>query len=443
MTATALPPEPGRDSLMRLQSASVLSRFHYLERALVFSCAAWIPAVRRLESKAVLARAAWQDAMTADALRGRVFELRYPDRTLARDADDSLVRLFDASLHAPSAGAMLRLLSEVLVPELSAAYQRYLAISDLIADGPSHRFLDLALREKVEQRREVARAAELELKPEDAGAAEAWLSEFRDRLEQLGGVSLEQTPEVPEPPRIVTPGREFVLREDPARDERYAPCNFYWPDAFDGEFPYGQGFQLQLRAAISHLNEVWAVETAAAILHGLSGPLGWEFTRDAARWLYDESRHMLMGKHRLEWWGFEPRQIPLGAYIYESCRGEDVLYRLGMLAYFETKNIGKKKKRAAEFKRVGDTTSGHDMDFDWADESIHAGYGRRWLKAALAAADRPAKDWHEVVSHCEQLVADRIARATDEEKQTSYACAEALIKAARDRDHPAGQTSPN
>src|SRR5207245_245443 len=83
-------------------------------------------------------------------------------------------------------------------------------------------------------------------------------------------------------------------------------------DTLDPSYPYGEGIALQLRSAVSHLNEVWAVETAGVILHELAGELGWEFVRDAARWVYDESRHMLMGKRRLAAWGLDPAGIPLG-----------------------------------------------------------------------------------------------------------------------------------
>ena len=62
--------------------------------------------------------------------------------------------------------------------------------------------------------------------------------------------------------------------------------------------PAPRGTELQLRVAVSHLNEVWAVETAGAMLAELAGELGWEFVLDAARWTYDEARHMLMGQRR-------------------------------------------------------------------------------------------------------------------------------------------------
>src|SRR2546421_1563651 len=83
-------------------------------------------------------------------------------------------------------------------------------------------------------------------------------------------------------------------------------------------------------------------------------------------------------------WGLEPAQIPLGRYIYESASGQNPIYLLGMLYFFETKNIRHKPARAQLFHTYGDTLSEHDMDFDWADETMHAGYGKHWLKELLA-----------------------------------------------------------
>ncbi len=172
---------------------------------------------------------------------------------------------------------------------------------------------------------------------------------------------------------------------------------------------------------------MWTVETAGVILSSLSEELGWEFTRDAARWLYDESRHMLMGLRRLEAWGFEHEQIPLGGYIYEACAGQDPLYRLGMLGYFETKNIGRKRERADAFATMGDSTSRTDMEFDWADETLHAEYGRRWRELLELRGEDP-ESWPAVLARCEQLVRDRVARATPADLERIRACADALVR---------------
>jgi len=428
-----LPVAHRRDRLTRLDTAEIMKRFFFLERALTLACAAWVPGVRRLESKTALARAAWQDSLAAEAARRRVLELRYPDRTLEVGNDTSLVALFGAALHAPSGSALLRGMVDAFLPAMISAYEGYLETADDIADGPSRRFIEQAARDKREQLRGLGDAAgvELRLRPESRADAEEWAQRLTGTLERLGGVTLEEPPAEDGVPEVVEPGRSFRLVEDPERDERYcATGGLYWPDNFDPDYGYGDGFRLQLRSAVAHLNEVWAVDTAGAILQGYAEELGWEFVMDAARWLYDEARHMTMGQHRLEDWGLEPSLIPLGGYIYQACAGEDLIYRLGMLGYFETKNIGKKQDRAARFGELGDTTSQRDMDFDWADEAIHAGYGRRWIRAALEARGESPNDWKKVLDRCQELAEARVASATQEEKEAVLACTERLLSEA-------------
>jgi uncharacterized ferritin-like protein (DUF455 family) len=323
--------------------------------------------VALLEHKAELARTAWEAALAGDALRERVFELRYPTRFLDEQAEELDVVTAD-DLRA-------------LVGRLRDDYAAYLEVADELADGPSIRLVSAALQDTERQR------------------------------EALAAVELEDA--------------------DPARDPRYVASSFYWPDVLDPTYPYGEGVALQLRSAVSHLNEVWAVDTAGRILHELSPELGWEFTREAARWLYDESRHMLMGRDRLSRWGLEPGQIPLGGYIYEACAGQDPLYRLGMLGYFETKNIGRKRERARAFHDLGDATSETDMEFDWADETLHAEYGRRWLRRLLETRGEDPESWPAVLERCEQLVRERVARATPEELERIRACAGELVAAAQ------------
>jgi hypothetical protein len=423
-----LPVEPARARLMRIESAALLTRWLHLERALVIACAGWVPAARRLETKALLARTGWQGSLTAEALKQRIFELRYPERELALGRPCPLVTLYGAALHAPGPGPLVDGLARVLLPALRSGYEAYLSASDEIADGPSRRFLQLAVAEKLTQEQELAAAAVAE---EDPGSAsETWCAHLADRLGRVGGITLEE----PSPlaiESVVPPGRAFQPAKTPARDERYFVSSFYWPDIVDPSYAYGHGVRLQLRSAISHLNEVWAVETAASTLLHFSPELGWDFLFDAARWLYDESRHMLMGARRLEWWGFEPHEVPLGSYIIESLQGQDPIYGLAMLAFFETKNIGKKRERAGELGGLGDLSSQRDMDFDWADEAMHTGYGRRWLRAALKSRGQDPESWSRLVGRCEELVHARVARATPEEVDAVRSCADKLVARAQ------------
>src|SRR6266581_3377528 len=89
-----LSPQP-RARWMRFDTAQILKRFFFCERSLLLSQAAWIPVVAPLEIKTGLARFVWQNAETADALRERVFELRFPSRLLEEEgADHALIELF-------------------------------------------------------------------------------------------------------------------------------------------------------------------------------------------------------------------------------------------------------------------------------------------------------------------------------------------------------------
>jgi hypothetical protein len=259
--------------------------------------------------------------------------------------------------------------------------------------------------------------------------AVAWKNAVAKSLEALGSVGVEPSVSgasidpLPSSKPYSTPRR-------PARDPRFWPCRFYWPDIVDPTYPYGEGMQLQMRSAISHLNEVWAIEAGGVMLNAFAGVLPWEWIRNAARWTYDESRHCRMGYERLMAWSLDPAELPLGSYIYESASGEDPIYLLGMLYFFETKNIRHKPKRAQLFHTYGDTLSEHDMDFDWADETMHAGYGKHWLKELLTARGQDPTAYDHVRERCEKLVSDFVSTATSEEVQAIKSTAGSLLKKA-------------
>lgn len=418
---------------MRFDTAQLLKRFFFCERSLLVSEASWIPAIAPLEIKTSLARYIWQSAETADSLRERVFELRFPSRLLEEEGTDrALIELFNAVKNSPSVPAFLLSVGRILLPALRDAYQAYLEASDLIADGPTHRFLTLALAEKAEQITafELWIEAALSQNPEVRSEATAWADEVAKRLSATGGVGVGP-PVSSEPGGPLPRAKAYSIPVHPARDQRFWPCRFYWPDIVDPSYPYGEGTQLQLRSAVSHVNEVWAVEAGGVMLSALADVLPWEWIYNSARWTYDESRHCRMGYDRLMAWGLDPAEIPLGTYIYESATTGDVgdaaTNLLGMLFFFETKNIRHKPERTRLFHSYGDSLSEHDMDFDWADETLHASYGKRWLKELLAVRGQDPGTYEEVRTSCEKLVADYVGTATQTEITDLKAVADRLL----------------
>jgi len=416
---------------MRLDAARILKRYFFCERALILSQAGWLAAIASFDVKTILPTFLWQDAMIAHALRNRVFELRFPSRMMEIGDDAPLIAVFDAAQDAPSAEAYVLALARLFKPALLSAYREYEQLADDLSDGPILRELRSAIIEKMEQVAALTGMAQsmMQAAPERAATAEAWVSALGLRLMQVGGLSVEP----PKPARDQTEfvgRRSYQLAEIAARDPRFHRCRYYWPDITDASFAYGTGIRLQLRSAVSHVNEVWAVETGGAILRAFADELGWEFIFDAARWTYDESRHTRMGYERLKTWGYALDEIPLGSYIYDSARGQDPVIRLGMLHYFETKNIGKKTKRAEAFASYQDKLSQHDMDFDWADETIHAAYGHRWLDALRELRPDQVPDIDTLRQRCDELVGREVDAATDADRKDIGAVALAMIEKA-------------
>jgi uncharacterized ferritin-like protein (DUF455 family) len=427
--------DQARARWMRVDTVQVLKRLFFCERALLSSMAAWLPLFPSMDIKTELPLFIWQNAQTADALRERVFELRFPSRVMEEEGSEAgLVALFAAVKDAPSVLAFLLSVGKVLLPALRDAFRAYLEVSDPIADGPTHRFLSLSLGEKEEQVRTVNEWAEAVLAeaPESRQAAVEWQKAVAEQLSTLGGVGLGRPSSIKEPGRL-SGSQPYTIPDRPARDSRFWLCRFYWPDIVDPSFPYGEGTALQLRSAISHVNEVWAIETGGVILSAFAQVLPWEWIRDAARWTYDEARHCRMGYERLLAWGLDPAEIPLGAYIYESAAGEDPIYRLGMLFFFETKNIRHKPERARLFHTYGDRASEHDMDFDWADETIHAGFGKHWLKQLLSQRGQDPSAYEAIRERCREMIETLVNTATAREVTAIKEVAGALLaKACRE-----------
>ncbi|MCK6629939.1 MAG: DUF455 family protein [Anaerolineae bacterium] len=428
-TQVYLPGQHIRARWLRIDAAKILKRFFFCERSLIISQSGWLAGLASFEAKTVLPYFFWQDAMTAHAMRERVFELRFPSRLLEIDTDAPLIATFDEAIHAPSGEAFVLSLARVFKPAMLAAYQDYLQQADDLTDGPILRALRVAVQEKADQIAALTRLSGEMLKaaPERRHEAEAWVAGLSERLGQVGGVSIETEPQTPAPWADLPGRREFQLAEVPARDPQFHLCRYYWPDVVDPNFAYGEGLRLQLRSAVSHLNEVWAVETGGAILHAFANQLEWEFIYDAARWTYDEARHARMGYERLRSWGFTPAEMPMGSHIFDSARGQSPAVRLGMLHYFETKNIGKKPKRAQAFASYQDKMSQHDMDFDWADETIHATYGKRWLDALHQAYPDTVPDLETLREQCDSLVNQEVGAALPHEVEETRQIAAAMI----------------
>ncbi len=71
------------------------------------------------------------------------------------------------------------------------------------------------------------------------------------------------------------------------------------------------------------------------------------------------------------------------------------------------------------------------MDFDWADETIHAHYGNKWLTKLLEI--RGLENDPKIVRQtCEELVDKIILSATNEEREEILALATSMLNKAEE-----------
>jgi hypothetical protein len=392
MQTLQMPSTDSRARLMVEDSANLLKRYYFVQRALVLMQAGWVPGTEHWQSKLLLPEFLWQDALVARELRQRVLELRYPERRILPGDDAPFLAVWRQFAAAPSSFAFTEGLRQLIKPLLGDVYRHYLDSADHLDDGPTIRIMRQALWDIDDQLGRWERAAEeaRAVYPAEMDAAGAWLA----GLQQLRPALFTWLTEWPsgDPAPAFDPaaygGRPFAISRSGVRDKRFDTVKFPWPDSLY-QRPPGEGMELQVRQATHHLNEIWAAEMAAACIFDLAESAPPEFLDDAARWCYDEVRHCRMGFERFKQWGFSLEEMPIGTFSYDAGAAVDPLTRLGIIFYFETAFIHTKWERFRIFGEAGDRVSSHDMDFDWADEQIHTHYGSRWLKHFLAEQQDP------------------------------------------------------
>src|ERR1700688_559367 len=181
----------------RIDTAQILKRFFFCERALIVGASAWIPHLHDLDIKIAVPYYGWQNAETANDLRERVFELRFPSRMMEREgADRPLAGLLGEIRNAPTATAFFTAWGCVALAALRDAYREFLDHSDPLADAPTYRFLELSLREKEKQIATLTAWAAQESARDLANRTrtEDWIAGFSNQLAFLGGIGTDAAP---------------------------------------------------------------------------------------------------------------------------------------------------------------------------------------------------------------------------------------------------------
>jgi hypothetical protein len=392
-----------------------LKRFHYAFKRLHEILTARITAEPIYELKTAFSYHAYLCAEHVQALRQRVGEMREPPLGLEDVPHPALEVFFDEILATPSTEELLVGIYHKAVPALANALERYKRDTNPLTDAPSVRVCRFAGLELSDMKRFGIASLTSLIGDTVPAAMEPWLRLLDDCLAAAGG--LDGSTPVAQASSLchkrMNSAKPYVYNRIPQRDERWQDP---WNQGVNPEsFLYNPAYPPQPKALMmlfKRLREIDVPEMMASIITETKGK-PWEYYRDMSRQLWDEARHAMMGEV-----GF----VALGVDWTEARITHNWSYRLNTecspserhaVLYFIEQGLMTKTGKRYEWE-VG-VESGIPLiatiqDFDWADEVLHAGLGRKWyiplFKDLKEALDYGDQCWSRILSNW-QSVRDR------------------------------------
>ncbi|MDQ4079186.1 MAG: hypothetical protein M3125_00360, partial [Gemmatimonadota bacterium] len=208
-----------------------LVRFHWVERRLMLTAIARLPATPEWEVKCALALHQWLDGGHANAIRTRITEMRNPVPRMDVPPDPALEAFLDEVIRAEDTVELLAGLYDVVHPALLTAYRAHVEHTNPLVDHPTARILRQAIADEEQMIAWGDRALEACTREAVHKArAASWIAHLRAYLDAAGGIagdaSVQRREPLP-PPRAATP---FAADMHPRRDARFhGQYNFHFP----------------------------------------------------------------------------------------------------------------------------------------------------------------------------------------------------------------------
>lgn len=406
-------------------ASSYLKRCYIVERQLMRTLAAWFVETSQWDFKRQLAQHMWETSLHADALRTRILELRYPRRDVDKKYDKAVLHLMSESAKANDTNEFVGGIYGVLIPALLETYQAYLNFTDTLDDAPTTFMLRHIIADKqaqIEQNRQLVDTVE----PTLWDTTSEWQNYLTQTIKSIGGIAgLDSKTDMPNN-HACTGRADYDVTRQVQRDSRWRSALFHLPHEnkydVDGRKAWARIEQLDKRvamqvwSAISHFNEIWAAEVVAASMWDFDKQ-PWDFYLDLARWAWDETRHSTMGYRALKGWGWDvPDLIPWGNALYNALGPMPPIQRLALLYFYEEGLLraGTKQIELRILESAQDDGSAQDMDFDWADEAIHVGYGFKWLRHLLGDDQAGREQLKELTDSARAIMATYVQQHKDD-----------------------------
>ena len=360
----------------------LLNRYRYIEQEGLRVMAGWLPKTALFELKCELGRAIWEDAQHVNALYLRLREIQSP--AFQKPADKALIRLMEEMLAAPSEWALAAAFWRVLKPALRATLLAHESATFPTSDFPSVYAIEHI---NLDEGKQVARVGKLLEQVDRNGQlgneVQTWEGHIAALLKDAGGITGDE-------PRPATPAAPSPLRKafspplEVARDARFTNLGSVAETrTVPGEDKYDEHTTFEFS---SYSTEMLAAETVALVMFQMPS-MPWDFVYDAARHLYDEVRHCLMGYEWMRLHGEDPFLAPQNVKIFKwRSKFRPVEQYCLLTMGNEVNAFPYRHRRVEEHKQRGNHLSEQFVRYDIADETQHVRFGNRWLPELVKAS---------------------------------------------------------
>lgn len=361
------------------KNAKVIQRYRFIHEGLLKVAAGHLPAREDWDLKMGLCKHMYEDAEAANSFRDRIPDLRTSSAILNKEPDATLSLMMDELIHAANDYELVSGIYGVIKPALLATYKRHIETTQQIVDQPTIRILRSIVFD-LEEQLEWGKQLQAELSKIDTFPN---TMEFTERLQKYidaaGGID-GLNPKSTELPRRYRSHQPYALPLKSARDPRKMGPTTWARTSME----MGGGDQVQ-KELVNKMRvrqeEMTACELIAGVLYSQKN-MPWSFYRDLARHIWDEARHAMFGQAALEADGYDWMSRPqyTSDYDVNAEKIPGAQYTWLSIGIEEGAMMSNGKKKEYEFCR---DKANHKLmeqfqDYDWADEIVHANFGRRW-----------------------------------------------------------------
>jgi hypothetical protein len=350
------------------EAAARLHHLSFVEKRLLFFCAAHLVATPIRDLKLLLGRAQFLAAERCTALRRRMQELRMPKVRIENCPSEALDLAMDEALHCETSNEVAATV-HMLHLKLITAYGRYLEQASPLADAPS---CDL-ITSLLPLLRRITESFNAFVQTAGERYSTTRLEKF---LSAAGGLD-GSGPSIDNLPSRERSEKRFEIDRRSGRPSFPAMVWDYIKPPLEQTGDY---FVHMLGIRLSEINV--AEGLATVIFETKDKP--WEFHHDLSRHLWDEIRHSMMGEAAIEALYGDAGAIPMREYERVYCMEAPPLEQYATLGIeIEGGQMRYPVGKRGEWEFCRDAAKDPLMttfqDYDWADEVLHVNLARRQL----------------------------------------------------------------